>query len=81
MRWITLSLVVVGLAFLLAAAMRRLDARLGWAAVMLLIMTIAVPRHISGGDYADYRLVTTGLMVCCLAIAGLRRRAGSMCRW
>lgn len=63
-----LSLVVVGLAFLLAAAMRRLDARLGWAAVMLLIMTIAVPRHISGGDYADYRLVTTGLMVCCLAI-------------
>lgn len=63
-----LSLVVVALAFLAAAAMRRLDGRLGWAAVMLLAMTIAVPRHISGGDYADYRLVTTGLMICCLSI-------------
>lgn len=63
-----MSLVAVALAFLAAAAFRRLDGRLGWAAVILLLMTIAVPRHISGGDYADYRLVTTGLMICCLAI-------------
>lgn len=63
-----LSLVVVALGFLVAAVLRRLDARLGWAALILLLMTIAVPRHISGGDYADYRLVTTGLMICCLAI-------------
>lgn len=63
-----LSLVVVVLGFLVAVALRRIDARLGWAALILLVMTIAVPRHISGGDYADYRLVTTGLMICCLSI-------------
>jgi hypothetical protein len=27
-----------------------------------------MPRHISGGDYADYRMITAGLLVSCLAI-------------
>ncbi|NBC35043.1 hypothetical protein GTZ99_00555 [Novosphingobium sp. FSY-8] len=63
-----LGLVAVLAAVALATAQRWIDDRLGWAALMLLAMTIAVPRHISGGDYADYRLVTSGLMVACLAI-------------
>jgi hypothetical protein len=63
-----LSLVLVMVAVGLAVHLRRLDGRLGWAALALLVLTIVVPRHISGGDYADYRLVTAGLMVACLAI-------------
>lgn len=63
-----LGLVVVASAVLGAVVFRRIDRRLGWAALALVIGSIAVPRHISGGDYADYRLVTTGLMVACLAI-------------
>ncbi|HWU02160.1 MAG TPA: hypothetical protein VN222_05420, partial [Novosphingobium sp.] len=63
-----LGLVAVMLAIGGALFFRRIDGRLGWAGLILLALTIAVPRHISGGDYADYRLVTAGLMICCLAI-------------
>ena len=63
-----LGLVFVGSAIAFAAIQRRIDGRLGWAALLLLIGSLVVPRHISGGDYADYRLITTGLMVACLAI-------------
>lgn len=62
------GLMMVGLGLLLALVLRRLDWRLGWAGLVLLVLSIAVPRHISGGDYADYRLITSGLMVCCLAV-------------
>ena len=27
-----------------------------------------MPRHISGGDFADYRMITAGLLVSCLAV-------------
>jgi hypothetical protein len=47
---------------------RWIDGRLGWAGLGLLILSWVVPRHISGGDLADYRLITTGLMVCVMAI-------------
>ncbi len=60
--------VLVGAAVLFAGIARRIDMRLGWAAALLLALSIALPRHISGGDYADYRMITAGLMVACLAI-------------
>ena len=60
--------VLVASAIILAVIWHRIDARLGWAAGIMLALSIALPRHISGGDYADYRMVTSGLMVGCLAI-------------
>jgi len=47
---------------------RKIDGRLGWAALALAVLSLVVPRHISGGDYADYRMVTASLMLGCLAI-------------
>ena len=47
---------------------RRLDGRLGIAMAIFLVLTIAVPRHLGGGDYADYRLIAIALMVGCMAI-------------
>ncbi|WP_169805706.1 hypothetical protein [Novosphingobium rosa] len=57
-------LAVIGI----ATRYRRIDGRLGWSTAALLVLSLAVPRHISNGDYADYRLVTSGLMLACLAI-------------
>lgn len=62
------GLIAVGGVLVLALVFRRIDGRLGWATAMLMVMTYAVPRHISGGDYADYRLITSGLLVGCLAV-------------
>ncbi|HKT84567.1 MAG TPA: hypothetical protein VJQ77_00625 [Novosphingobium sp.] len=62
------SVGVVALVIFLAFVTRRIDGRLGWAALILLLLTLAVPRQIFGGDYADYRLSTTALLVACLAI-------------
>src|SRR5690606_4274612 len=56
------------LVFAGAAFFRKIDGRLGWAALLLLGATIAVPRHLGGGDYADYRLIAVALMVASLAI-------------
>lgn len=44
------------------------DGRLGWPGLALIILSWVVPRHISGGDLADYRLITTGVMVCAMAV-------------
>lgn len=62
------SVSVVALAIFAALVTKRIDGRLGWAALILLLLTLAVPRQIFGGDYADYRLSTTALLVACLAI-------------
>jgi hypothetical protein len=62
------SLALVLLILLAATLRRRIDGRLGWAALALLVLTIAMPRHFGGGDYADYRLIAVGLMVGCMAI-------------
>lgn len=51
-----------------ALLIKRFDGRVGWAALILLVLTLVVPRQIFGGDYADYRLSTAALMVACLAI-------------
>lgn len=62
------SVAMLALAILVAAIRRRIDGRLGWAALMLAVLTLAMPRHLGGGDYADYRLIAVALMVGCLAI-------------
>jgi hypothetical protein len=64
----TATLIATILLIALALLRRRIDPRLGLAGGLLLVLSIAVPRHISGGDYADYRLITAGLMVCGLAL-------------
>ncbi|MEY4054725.1 MAG: hypothetical protein RL519_60 [Pseudomonadota bacterium] len=48
--------------------LRKIDGRLGWAAVILLAGSIAVPRHIFGGDLADARMIYSGLLVASLAL-------------
>ncbi len=63
-----MSLALIGVVLLIALGRRRIDGRLGWAALLLLIGSLAMPRQIVGGDYADYRLISTGLLVACLAI-------------
>ncbi|WP_374414766.1 hypothetical protein [Novosphingobium colocasiae] len=67
--WLDVTSLCAVLAVLaLALLLRRFDARMGWAALLLLVLTLVVPRQIFGGDYADYRLSTTALMVACLAV-------------
>lgn len=53
---------------LLALWCRRLDARLGWAGLICLLLSLIVPRHLGGGDLADLRLIAVGLMLLALAI-------------
>ncbi|WP_144039929.1 hypothetical protein [Novosphingobium sp. TH158] len=52
----------------LALFTRKLDGRLGWAALLMALLSLVVPRHLGGGDYADYRLVAVSLMLGLLAI-------------
>jgi len=53
---------------LLAWARGRADARIGRAALMLGLITFIIPRHMGGGDFADYRLVPVALAAGALAI-------------
>ena len=52
----------------IAATLRRFDGRLGWAAVTFALLSLALPRHLGGGDYTDYRLIAVALSAGCLAI-------------
>ena len=61
---VLILIAAVGLAFL----RRRLDWRLGWAALLVVLLTLVMPRHFGGGDLADARLVPVALMLGCLAI-------------
>ncbi|MEO6093968.1 MAG: hypothetical protein ABIT04_12955 [Novosphingobium sp.] len=56
------------LLILAAMVLRRFDGRLGWGAWLIGALVLAVPRHLGGGDYADYRLIPVALMIGCLAI-------------
>lgn len=62
------SLILVCTLLLVALVTRRIDWRLGRGAVMLLVLSVIMPRHISGGDFADYRMITGGLLVGALAV-------------
>lgn len=53
---------------MLALWRKRLDPRLGWAGLICLLLSLAVPRHLGGGDLADLRLIAVGLMLLALAI-------------
>ncbi len=53
---------------LVALYFRRLDARLAWAGLICLLLSLVVPRHLGGGDLADLRLIAVGLMLLALAI-------------
>jgi hypothetical protein len=68
-QWLDQSSVVlfVGLPFV-ALIWRRLDGRLAWAALITAVLAIVIPRHLGGGDYADYRLIGVALMLGALAI-------------
>ncbi|MBS0254857.1 MAG: hypothetical protein JSS36_06515 [Proteobacteria bacterium] len=61
-----------------AAWRRRIDGRLGRAALALLVLSLLAPRHISGGDYVDYRMIGAGLM---LAALGVKWPAGALAAW
>jgi len=63
------SLVVILLILAGALLWRRIDGRLGWAALIMLVLSLVMPRHIFGGDYADFRMISSGLLVSCLAIS------------
>jgi hypothetical protein len=62
----TLGFLLVACA--IAAVFRRFDGRLGWAAVIFAVLSLALPRHLGGGDYTDYRLIAVALSAGCLAI-------------
>lgn len=62
------SLAFVGLVLTGSLLAFRWDGRLGWAAIAMLVLSIIMPRHIFGGDYVDARLISTGLLVGCLAL-------------
>jgi hypothetical protein len=63
-----LTVAVLATAPFMALRFRHIDGRLGRAALILAALTLAVPRHLGGGDFADYRLVPVTLMVGCMAI-------------
>ena len=62
------SLAIVLLLFALAAWKRGIDGRLGWAALIVFVGALLMPRHIFGGDYADYRMFPAALMLAFLAV-------------
>ncbi len=67
--WVDISSLAAVVVLLIAAiAWRRFDWRLGVAALIMLVLSLALPRHISGGDYVDFRMISAGMMLGCLAI-------------
>lgn len=62
------SMGLVGLVFLLVLVFKRIDGRTGWASIIMVLGSLAMPRHIFGGDYADYRLISAGLVIGCISI-------------
>lgn len=69
-QWLDMaSLGFVALVLVATVALRRVDGRLAWGALIMMLGSLAMPRHIVGGDYADYRLISSGLLAACLAIS------------
>lgn len=62
------SLFLVLALTLWALLRKRIDGRLGIAAALVWLLAIVMPRHLGGGDYADYRLIGVALMLGCMAI-------------
>jgi hypothetical protein len=62
------SAIAIGVVLAGSLVLRRIDGRLGWAMTIMLIGSIAMPRQIFGGDFADARLIYSGLLIGCLAL-------------
>ncbi len=70
-RWPALDMLsVLALLGVIGIALQRrwIDGRLGWAALIVGVLTLVMPRHFGGGDFADLRLVPVALMLGCMAI-------------
>ncbi len=52
----------------IAIAFRKFDGSLGRATFIMVFLALVVPRHLGGGDYADYRLIGVALMLGSLSI-------------
>jgi hypothetical protein len=53
---------------IIATLFRKCDMRVGWGALLTAALSLVIPRHLGGGDYADYRLTAVALMLGALAI-------------
>lgn len=62
------SVACIAIVIGVAAAERKLDPRLGWAALILVFLSLVMPRHFGGGDFADFRLTAVALMIGLLSI-------------
>ena len=62
------ALIICGM-LAVSIGFRRWDWRLGWAALLMLAASLAMPRHIFGGDLVDARMISAGLLVGALSLA------------
>jgi hypothetical protein len=70
LQWVDYSSVIaIGIVLVGSMAFRRFDGRIGWAAVLMLVGSLVMPRHIFGGDYVDARMISSGLLAACLALS------------
>jgi len=68
-QWLDIASAILFIAMpFVALALKRLDGRLGWSALFIAVLALVIPRHLGGGDYADYRLIGVALMLGALAI-------------
>lgn len=63
-----LTVALLAIAPLYAWAKGHADGRIGRAALLLALLSFLLPRHLGGGDFADYRLVPVALACGCLSI-------------
>ena len=63
-----MAVLVLGAVPIYAAAKGKLDGRLWRAGLIFALLSLVMPRHLGGGDFADFRLVPLALMTGALAI-------------
>ncbi|PLK24452.1 hypothetical protein [Novosphingobium sp. TH158] len=69
-----LTLAVLAGVIVVAWRQGRMDGRVGRASLAFLALTFVMPRHLGGGDFADYRLVPVALACGVLAVQWRARR-------
>ncbi len=69
-QWVDYGMTIaIGLVMAVSLFFKRWDGKLGWAAIIMLLSSLALPRHIFGGDLVDARMISAGLMVGCLCLS------------
>ena len=69
-QWVDYAMTIAVVALMAVSLwLRKWDGKLGWAAVMMLVSSLVLPRHIFGGDLVDARMISAGLMVGCLCLS------------